>query len=74
MAADVSPYMMQSTKQVGVTLRLLGVQVLDLVEYGNSAGMFDEEDGFVAEAVAKDDASENVFDDNQVDADAEGDF
>jgi len=73
MAADVSPYMMQSTKQVGVTLRLLGVQVLDLVEYGNSAGMFDEEDGFVAQAVAKDDASD-VFDDNQVDADAEGDF
>jgi hypothetical protein len=35
--------------------------------------MFDEEDGFVAEAVAKDDASD-MFDDGQVDADAEGDF
>jgi hypothetical protein len=65
--------MMQSTKQVGVSFRLVGIQVLELVEYGNGAGMFDEEDGFVAEAVAKDDASD-VFDDNQVDADAEGDF
>lgn len=74
MAVDLVPYMMQSTKQVGVSFRLVGVQVLELVEYGNGAGMFDEEDGFVAEAVAKDDASENVFDDNQVDADAEGDF
>ena len=73
MAAEVSPYMMPSTKQVGVTLRLLGVQVLELVEYGNNASMFDEEDGFVAQAVAKDDAAD-VFDDNQVDADAEGDF
>ena len=64
-------YMMQSTKQVGVTLRLKALQVIDLVEYGNSANsIFDEEDGFVATAVAKDDAVD-VF---GGDADAEGDF
>jgi hypothetical protein len=32
-----------------VSLRLKAVQVIDLVEYGNSAAsVFDEEDGFVA--------------------------
>lgn len=42
-------YIMQSTKKVGVSLRLKAVQVIDLVEYGNSAtSLFDEEDGFVA--------------------------
>lgn len=37
---------MASTKQVGVSLRLKGVQVIDLVEYGSKGSMFDEEDGF----------------------------
>jgi hypothetical protein len=72
-AFDISPYMMPATKQVSTSLRMKGVQIIDLVEYANGKDMFDEEDGFVAEAVAKDDASD-MFDDNQVDADAEGDF
>lgn len=64
-------YMMQSTKQVGVTLRLKAVQVIDLVEYGNSTtSIFDEEDGFVTNAVTKEDTVD-VF---GGDADAEGDF
>jgi hypothetical protein len=42
-------YVMSSTKKAGVSLRLKAVQVIDLVEYGNSAAsVFDEEDGFVA--------------------------
>ncbi|MCS5594362.1 MAG: DUF2815 family protein [Porticoccaceae bacterium] len=49
-AFEPIPYVMQSTKKVGVSLRLKAVQVLDLVEYGNAAtSVFDEEDGFVAE-------------------------
>jgi hypothetical protein len=37
--------------------------------------MFDEEDGFVTSAVAKDDASDNaMFDEQGTSADDEGDF
>jgi len=45
-AFEPIPYVMASTKQVGVSLRLKGVQVIDLVEYGSKGSMFDEEDGF----------------------------
>jgi len=74
-AVEPYAYMMQSNKQVGVTLRLKGVQVIDLVEYGNPAStMFDEEDGYVAEAVAKDDMADSFDDDTVVDDDDQGDF
>ena len=74
-AVEPYPYVMQSTKQVGVSLRLKGVQVIDLVEYGAPASsMFDEEDGYVAEAVAKDDIADSFDDADAVDADDEGDF
>jgi len=47
-AFEPIPYVMASTKKVGVSLRLKAIQVIDLVEYGNSAAsVFDEEDGFV---------------------------
>ena len=46
---DVYPYMMQSTKTVGTSLRIEAVQVLSLVEGRKSAAsLFDEEDGYVA--------------------------
>ena len=35
-AYEPIPYLMASTKQVGVSLRMKGVQVIDLVEYGLS--------------------------------------
>jgi hypothetical protein len=74
-AVEPFPYVMQSTKQVGVSLRLKGVQVIDLVEYGApAASMFDEEDGYVAEAVAKDDMADSFDDGDAVDADDQGDF
>lgn len=73
-AFEPRPYMLASTKQVGVSLRLKGVQVIELNEYGNSgASMFDDEDGFVAERVEKDTASE-IFDDGMTDGSTEGDF
>lgn len=51
-AFEPIPYVMLSTKKVGVSLRLKAVQVIDLVEYGNKAtSVFDEEDGFVAPPV-----------------------
>jgi len=72
-AVEPAPYMMQSTKQVGVTLRLKAVQIINLVEYGKTvSSIFDEEDGFVASAVRRDDNSD-VFQDEVID-DAEGDF
>jgi hypothetical protein len=48
-AFEPVPYVMPSTKKAGVSLRLKALQVIDLVEYGNSAtSVFDEEDGYVA--------------------------
>jgi hypothetical protein len=75
-AYEPHPYVMASNKQVGVSLRLKGVQVLQLVEYGNkgAASMFDEEDGYVAEPESAADTSEISFDDGQADGEAEGDF
>lgn len=71
-AVEPVSYMMPSTKQVGISMRLKAVQVINLVEYGNStSSIFDEEDGYVASAVAKDNAGD-VFGDAT--ADAEGDF
>jgi hypothetical protein len=68
-------YVMASTKQVGVTLRLKGVQVIELVEYtggGSNDSMFDEEDGFV---MPKHEAKEPTpFDDEVADVETEGDF
>ena len=60
-AYEPIPYMMASTKQVGVSLRMKGVQVIDLVDFGGGSSMFDEEDGFVTEAVAKDEANDTPF-------------
>lgn len=74
-AADPAPYLMQSSKSVGVSLRLKAVQVIDLVEYAKGANIFDEEEGFVSTAVAKDDASDIFDDHNNSDvANDEGDF
>ena len=74
-AVEPIPYVMQSTKQVGVSLRLKAVQVINLVEYGNSSSsIFDEEDGYVTAAVSKDNAAD-VFSNEDGSADAnEGDF
>jgi len=49
-AVEPVTYVMQSTKQVGVSLRLKAMQVIDLVEHGSSStdSIFQEEEGFVA--------------------------
>lgn len=76
-AVEPVTYVMASTKQVGVSLRLKAVQVIDLVESGASAeSIFDEEDGFVASAVEKDDTGDvfNENDTSSVDEKNEGDF
>jgi hypothetical protein len=73
-AYEPIPYMMASTKTVGVSLRMKGVQVIDLVEYGGGASMFDEEDGYVSERVEKDNRQDIDFDDEASDDEVEGDF
>lgn len=73
-AYEPIPYVMASTKQAGVSLRLKGVQVIDLVEYGGGANMFDEEDGFVSERVEKDNRNDIDFDAEADDGEVEGDF
>jgi len=43
------PYMMQSTKEASVSLRLKSVQLIDLVEFGAN-NTFEEEEGYTFEA------------------------
>ncbi len=62
-AFTINPYLMQSTKQVGLSFRLNAVQIINLVEYQAGGNFFDDEDGYVAEAVSKDDAIDH-FDEN----------
>lgn len=72
-----NPYMMPATKTVGVSLKMLGVQVIDLVEYGmpTTTNLFDEEDGYITQAVVKDDNQEMFNDvDDTADAKDQGDF
>ena len=72
-AVEPNTYYMPSSKQVGVSLRLKALQVIDLIEHGVSAdSLFDEEDGFVTQAVEKDNSSD-YFEDTQ-DGASEGDF
>jgi len=67
---------MPATKTVGVSLKMLGVQVIDLVEYGMpTTNLFDEEDGYITQAVVKDDNQEMFNDvDDTADAKDQGDF
>ncbi|MDA8645280.1 hypothetical protein N9L46_02520 [Amylibacter sp.] len=53
-AASVYPYAMSTNKAFGLSLRPQAIQILNLVEQknGNVVSMFDEEDGFKAEAKA----------------------
>ena len=61
-AFEPIPYVMPSTKKAGVSLRLKAVQVIDLIEYGNSASsVFDEEDGYVAPSTTEAVNDEEVF-------------
>ena len=70
-AYEPIPYVMASTKQVGVSLRLKAVQIIDLVEYGGgAASVFDDEDGYEAEESV---SPTTAFDDGDDDG-AEGDF
>lgn len=71
-AVEPNTYYMPSNKQVGVSLRLKALQVIDLIEHGGSIdNLFDEEDGFVTSAVEKDDNSDIFEEDTTND---EGDF
>ena len=49
-AATMWPYVLPTTKSVGVSLRPSAVQILSLVSVGGNkmASLFDEEEGFVA--------------------------
>lgn len=63
-AATMWPYVLQTTKSVGVSLRPSAVQVLSLVSVGDSktANFFDSEDGFV---VSNKNAAPTVDDDEE---------
>lgn len=63
-AFECVPYTMASTKQAGVSLRLKGVQIIELVEFGSDvSSIFDEVDGYEAE----ESSDEGVFSDTSTD-------
>jgi len=66
-AATLWPYVLPTTKSVGVSLRPSAVQVLSLVSVGGSkmADLFDSEDGFVA---SNTNAAPTVDDEEDLDA------
>lgn len=72
-AFEPRTYFIPATKMVGVKLHLRGVQVINLVEYGDNAAMFEDEDGYTETAVEKDDRQATPFDSDET-ANAEGDF
>lgn len=45
----INPYYTPSTRTAGVSLRLVGVQVLDLIEFGSDDCGFTAEDGYVSD-------------------------
>lgn len=49
-AVEPAAYFMQSSKEIGVTLRLKAVQVLTLVQFGDASSCFDDEEGYVDSA------------------------
>lgn len=61
-------------KTIFVTLYLSAVQVIELNEYNGASNLFDEEDGYVAQAVEKDDQKEQYFEEEAADVAVEGDF
>ena len=76
-AVEPITYYMPSSKQVGVSLRLKAMQVIDLVEHGvpSADSLFDDEEGFVAKAIAKDTPTTDFDDvDTEGKASDEGDF
>jgi hypothetical protein len=73
------PYVMLSTKTVGVSLRLWKLQIINLAEgRDDTDGLEVVEGGFVASAIAKDDEQESRFEDDysasEDSADDERDF
>lgn len=70
---ELVPYIMQSTKAVGCSLRLKGLQVVNLVEYASGGSMFDTvEGGFESTANAEIDDAFAV--EELSDAENQGDF
>jgi hypothetical protein len=61
-------------KTIYVTLYLSAIQVIELNEYSPSNSPFDEEDGYIAKAVEKDDSQEVPFEEESADVAVEGDF
>lgn len=53
---EARTYFMETSKTFGVTVRIIAVQIINLVKFdGDAAGFDDEEDGFEAEAGGADD-------------------
>lgn len=51
-AATAAPYVMTTTKTVGMTLRPNAVQILRLAQGNNVVSLFDDEDGFITDETA----------------------
>ena len=70
-AFETIPYMLASTKEASVSLRLKSVQVVELNEYSNDSNPFDTEEGYEFEkdespfAEAEETSSKGVFSEDE---------
>lgn len=63
-AFEPIPYLMMNTQQCSVSLRLKGVQVIQLVEYQGGNDLFEDEEGYIAKA-----AQDNIGQEVHIEAD-----
>ncbi|MGO1069513.1 ssDNA-binding protein [Lysobacter sp. CA199] len=75
---EVAPYFNAKDKEFGLSLRLVGVQIIDLVEFGGgsaAANDFDDEDGFDGADGAEESSDDSDDDSDSGDADdSSGDY
>ncbi len=71
---EAIPYFNAKDKEFGLTLRLVAVQVIELVEFGGTAAAandFDDEDGYDGEGVERDDSDDGDDADDEDEEDGE---
>jgi len=73
---EVNPYFNAKDKEFGLSLRLVAVQIIELVEFGGNAAAandFDDEDGYDGEGAEGTEDGEDEAEDGEEGAEDEGD-
>lgn len=74
-AFNAIPNYVPAQKTIYCTLYISAIQVIELNEYNGASSVFEDEDGYVAQAVERDNHQESYFEeDESADVAVEGDF